>query len=97
MADFQSDYVRNTAIVSTVLTDTHGNAVRITDFAPRFRQYGRMFRPPQLFRIIEPIAGLPRITIRIRPTHAYGKPLKFGTRWAATTSAISKKTAPRSA
>jgi GH15 family glucan-1,4-alpha-glucosidase len=75
MADFQSDYVRNTAIVSTVLTDTHGNAVRITDFAPRFRQYGRMFRPPQLFRIIEPIAGLPRITIRIRPTHAYGKPL----------------------
>ena len=30
----------------------------ITDFAPRFRQYGRMFRPPQLFRIIEPIAGL---------------------------------------
>ncbi|HEU4804675.1 MAG TPA: glycoside hydrolase family 15 protein [Nitrobacter sp.] len=76
MADFQSDYVRNTAIVSTVLTDSHGNAVRITDFAPRFRQYGRIFRPPQLFRIIEPVAGLPRITIRIRPTHAYGKPLK---------------------
>jgi GH15 family glucan-1,4-alpha-glucosidase len=76
IADFQSDYVRNTAIVSTVLTDSHGNAVRITDFAPRFRQYGRIFRPPQLFRIIEPIAGLPRITIRIRPTHAYGKPLK---------------------
>jgi GH15 family glucan-1,4-alpha-glucosidase len=75
MADFQSDYVRNTAIVSTVLTDKHGNAVRITDFAPRFRQYGRMFRPPQLFRIIEPVAGLPRITTRIRPTHAYGKPL----------------------
>ncbi|WP_439923869.1 glycoside hydrolase family 15 protein [Nitrobacter sp. JJSN] len=76
MADFQSEYVRNTAIVSTVLTDRHGNAVRITDFAPRFRQYGRIFRPPQLFRIIEPVAGLPRITIRIRPTHAYGKPLK---------------------
>ncbi len=75
MADFQSDYVRNTTIVSTVLTDTHGNAVRITDFAPRFRQYGRIFRPPQLFRIIEPVTGLPRITIRIRPTHAYGKPL----------------------
>ncbi|EAQ34302.1 glycoside hydrolase 15-related protein [Nitrobacter sp. Nb-311A] len=75
MADFQSDYVRNTAIVSTILTDMHGNIVRITDFAPRFRQYGRIFRPPQLFRIIEPVAGLPRITIRIRPTHAYGKPL----------------------
>ncbi|GAB1717945.1 MAG: glycoside hydrolase 15-related protein [Nitrobacter sp.] len=76
MVDYQSDYVRNTAVVSTVLTDSRGNAVRVTDFAPRFRQYGRIFRPPQLFRIIEPVAGLPRITIRIRPTHAYGKPLK---------------------
>ena len=28
-----------------------------------------MFRPPQLFRIIEPLSGLPRITIRMRPTH----------------------------
>src|SRR5262249_55240226 len=55
LADYQSEYVRNTAIVSTVLTDTRGNAVRITDFAPRFRQYGRVFRPAQLFRIIEPI------------------------------------------
>ncbi len=76
MVDFQSEYVRNTAIVSTVLTDQQGNAIRITDFAPRFRQYGRMFRPPQLFRIIEPVAGLPRITIRVRPTHSYGKPLQ---------------------
>jgi GH15 family glucan-1,4-alpha-glucosidase len=75
MVDCQSDYVRNTAVVSTVLTDRQGNAVRITDFAPRFHQYGRVFRPPQLFRIIEPVAGLPRITIRVRPTHGYGKPL----------------------
>jgi GH15 family glucan-1,4-alpha-glucosidase len=74
MANYQSDYLRNTAIVSTVLTDRHGGAVRITDFAPRFRQFGRVFRPPQLVRIIEPIAGLPRITIRFRPAHDYGKP-----------------------
>jgi hypothetical protein len=32
-----------------------------------------MFRPPQLMRIIEPIAGLPRITIRFRPTSGYGQ------------------------
>lgn len=76
MVEFSSEYVRNTAIVETVMTDKSGNSVRITDFAPRFRQYGRMFRPPQLFRIIEPIAGLPRITIRVRPTHSYGKPLE---------------------
>jgi GH15 family glucan-1,4-alpha-glucosidase len=76
LADYQSEYTRNTAIVSTVLTDSQGNAVRITDFAPRFRQYGRVFRPAQLFRTIAPIKGLPLITIRIRPTHSYGKPFE---------------------
>src|SRR5215217_2220137 len=37
LADVKSEYLRNTAIVETVLTDAHGGAVRITDFAPRFR------------------------------------------------------------
>jgi len=73
LADTQSEYLRNTATVSTVLTDKRGGAVRITDFAPRFAQFGRVFRPPQLFRIIEPVAGLPRITVRVRPTHSYGR------------------------
>ena len=50
-----------------------GGAVRITDFAPRFEQFGRTFRPPQLMRMIEPIAGLPRITIRFRPTSGHGQ------------------------
>jgi GH15 family glucan-1,4-alpha-glucosidase len=75
MVEYQSEYVRNTAIVSTLLTDRQGAKIRITDFVPRFRQYGRVFRPPQIFRIIEPVAGLPRITIRVRPTSDYGKPL----------------------
>jgi GH15 family glucan-1,4-alpha-glucosidase len=70
----QSEYLRNTAVVSTVLTDHRGGSIRVTDFAPRFRNYDRMFRPPQLIRIIEPVAGLPRITIRVRPTHSYGMP-----------------------
>jgi len=73
MAEFQSEYVRNTAIVSTILTDHQGGKVKITDFVPRFRQFGRVFRPPQIFRIVEPTAGLPRITIRMRPTSNYGK------------------------
>ena len=76
LAEFQSEYIRNSAIVTTVLTDGQGGKVRITDFVPRFRQFGRVFRPPQLFRIVEPIAGLPRITIRMRPTADYGKPLR---------------------
>ena len=75
MVEYRSEYLRNTAIVCTDLIDASGAAVRITDFAPRFRQFGRMFRPPQLVRLIEPIAGLPRITIRFRPTVAYGEPV----------------------
>ncbi len=70
-----SQYLRNTAIVETILTDAHGGRVRVTDFAPRFEHYERMFRPPQLIRRIEPIAGLPRIAIRVRPTYAYGRPI----------------------
>ena len=65
MIDFSSDYVRNTAVVTTVLTDRKGAAIRITDFAPRFRAYDRTFRPPQLVRIIEPVAGLPRVTVAL--------------------------------
>lgn len=73
MVHFSSDYERNTAVLSTVLTDRQNGSVKITDFAPRFRSYNRIFRPPQLIRIIEPIAGLPRIAIRVRPTSDYGR------------------------
>jgi GH15 family glucan-1,4-alpha-glucosidase len=73
-ADTKSDYVRNTAIVTTTMRDRNGGAIKVTDFAPRYYQLGRTFRPPQLIRIIEPLAGLPRITIRVRPTHHYGQP-----------------------
>ena len=73
IVDHKCEYLRNTAIVCTTLTDRRGGAVRITDFAPRFRHYERIFRPPQLIRIIEPIAGVPRVTIRVRPTHNYGE------------------------
>ncbi|MFT3809090.1 MAG: glycoside hydrolase family 15 protein [Micropepsaceae bacterium] len=65
-------YLLNTAIVETVLTDSHGGAVRILDFAPRFRMYGRNFRPRTLVRRIEPVSGRPRIAIRVRPAFGYG-------------------------
>ena len=76
MVDYVSDYERNTAIVSTVLTNSQNASVKITDFAPRFQNFGRIHRPAQLIRIIEPVAGVPRITIRVRPTTDYGKPIK---------------------
>ena len=76
LAETKSRYVRNTAIVETILTDAHGAKVRVSDFAPRFQRFEREYRPPQIVRRIEPIAGLPRIVIRVRPTHNYGRPTK---------------------
>lgn len=69
-----AQYVRNTAIVETVLEDAGGNAVRITDFAPRFLRFERAFHPAQIIRRIEPLRGLPRVSIRLRPTFNYGQP-----------------------
>ena len=46
----------------------------ITDFAPRFVRFERVFHPAQIFRRIEPLNGVPRITIRVRPAFNYGGP-----------------------
>jgi len=74
MVRSKSAYIRNTAVVVTELEDRHGGRIRITDFAPRFNLFERIFRSPQIIRRVEPLAGLPRIQIRVRPTHAYGRP-----------------------
>ena len=70
-----AQYVRNTAIVSTELVDARGAKVRVTDFAPRFELYGRIYRAPQIIRRVEPIASLPRVAIKSRPTCRYGRPI----------------------
>ena len=52
--DVQSkqSYERNTAILETLLTNQDGAGIQILDFCPRFRQYGRNFRPVMLVRIV---------------------------------------------
>ena len=72
-AEIRSNYVRNTAIVVTDLIDDKGAGVRITDFAPRFRQFGRMHRPPMIIRRVDRLEGLCRIRARIRPRMDYGR------------------------
>ncbi len=66
-------YLPNSAVLRTCLTDARGGVVEITDFAPRFRQYGRMFTPMMLLRQIHRIKGSPKICIRMRPTFDYGR------------------------
>ncbi|HWM26866.1 MAG TPA: glycoside hydrolase family 15 protein [Woeseiaceae bacterium] len=75
MEDFERSeqrYLENTPILETVLHDTRGNAVAITDFAPRYEHLGRMFKPIMLARGLRPVSGQPRIRIRLRPTYNYG-------------------------
>lgn len=68
----EQHYVDNTAILVTTLAAADGAAIRVTDFAPRFKQYDRIFRPAMLIRRIEPIAGAPVIRLRVRPLFHYG-------------------------
>jgi len=65
-------YEPNTAILVTRLHDRHGNAIEITDFAPRHRARGRMFHPVMLVRRVRPLAGTPRIRVLLRPLCGYG-------------------------
>jgi GH15 family glucan-1,4-alpha-glucosidase len=72
VARSRQSYKPNTAILETELTDRQGNAISITDFAPRFMDRGRLFRPLLLARRIAPIAGRPRIRVTLTPTFNYG-------------------------
>ncbi len=72
MARSEQHYDGNTAIVVTVLEDDAGNALEIRDFAPRFVNFRRMFRPTSLVRRLRPLRGAPRIRVVVRPRCGYG-------------------------
>ncbi|HEY1795441.1 MAG TPA: glycoside hydrolase family 15 protein, partial [Stellaceae bacterium] len=65
-------YWRNSAVLETRLFDGEGNAIAIVDFAPRFEQYDRVFRPSMLIRRVCPLAGNPRVCVRLRPRFDWG-------------------------
>lgn len=65
-------YLPNTAILETLLSNDAGAAIRIVDFCPRYRQFGRNFRPATIIRMIEPIAGSPVVRIQLRPATDHG-------------------------
>lgn len=77
----EQHYLENTAILVTRLYDRHGACVELTDFAPRFGQYGRLFRPTMLVRQVKRVTGSPRVAVRLRPAcdNGAGKPtITFG-------------------
>ena len=73
MASVRQHYVRNTPILVTEITDKSGAVVEITDFAPRYRQFGRVYRPMAFVRKVRPLSGTPRVRIRMRPMVNWGE------------------------
>ena len=71
-ASVRQAYLRNTPILSTEITDASGAMFQVIDFAPRYRQFGRVYRPMSFIRIVRPISGTPRLRIRMRPTGCWG-------------------------
>ncbi|WP_109809582.1 glycoside hydrolase family 15 protein [Sphingosinithalassobacter portus] len=65
-------YLRNTPILISRHTDASGNAIEVIDFCPRFERMGRTYRPVAYARIVRPVAGSPRIRVRLRPTCHHG-------------------------
>lgn len=72
-------YLHNTAILRTVLHDQQGGQVEIVDFAPRWREHERFYRPVMLVRRVTPLAGNPRIRVRARPLADWGARLPDST------------------
>lgn len=72
LRESEQEYVKNTNVLRTVL---HGSAgsVELTDFAPRFRQYERYFKPNMLVRRIRPLSGQPRVRVLCEPRYDYGR------------------------
>jgi len=65
-------YLENTNVLDTTF-ETAGGSLRIRDFAPRFVQYHRTFRPTMIIRVVEPLGGTPRIRVRCDPRQGWSR------------------------
>lgn len=72
-------YLENTNILCTEISNPKGK-YRIIDYAPRFRQFERYFKPLMFIRKIEPLEGEPRVRVVCKPVYDYGKIVRKGHR-----------------
>ncbi|MBL7716509.1 MAG: glycoside hydrolase family 15 protein [Bdellovibrionales bacterium] len=66
-------YLENTNILVTEIQNTDQARIRITDFCPRFEQFGRMYRPASIFRWVEPLKGTPAIQVLVQPVNGWDR------------------------
>ena len=72
LATSEQRYLPKTAIVETTLRSKSGDALKIQDFAPRFKRHGRLARPLTMIRRLIPLSGSPHVRVRLRPAGHYG-------------------------
>ena len=72
-AESRQWYEPNTAVLRTQLIDKAGQAIEITDFAPRYYSRSRFFRPMTLVRRVKPIVGAPRIRVMLDVRFDWGR------------------------
>ncbi|NLE86973.1 MAG: glycoside hydrolase family 15 protein [Myxococcales bacterium] len=66
------EYVPNTNILRTRFTSDRGE-FEVVDFAPRFKQYERRYKPNMLVRRLRRLDGDPLVQVRCQPTYYYGR------------------------
>ena len=65
-------YVRNTNVLRTHV-ETPSGAFAVTDFAPRLPRAWTIDAPVELHRLVEPLAGSPRLRVRFDPRPDYAR------------------------
>ncbi|MEM6766422.1 MAG: glycoside hydrolase family 15 protein [Bacteroidota bacterium] len=65
-------YIENTNILVTEFTCDDGR-FKVVDFAPRFYQYERYYKPLLLARRVIPLEGTPRVKVVCKPMGNYGE------------------------
>lgn len=70
--DTHQYYIENTNVLCTEVV-TNDGSYKVTDFAPRFEQYYRYYRPIMFIRKLEPIKGNPMVKVVCDPMGDYGK------------------------
>lgn len=66
------EYIPNTNVLETTITAADGT-YKVIDFAPRFINQERQYKPLMLVRKIVPIEGTPRIKVACNPVGNYGE------------------------
>ncbi len=66
------EYIPNTNIVRTTFKSSRGS-FEVVDFAPRFRQFERHYKPNMVVRRIRRISSEPLVRVQCRPTYDYAR------------------------